>query len=316
MRSSSSQVRAVKPAIAPSVAAALAARRPVVALESTVIAHGLPRPVNLETARAMEEEVRLASATPATIAIADGSAVVGANGVLLQRLANEEGVAKVSLRDLAPVLARGGLGATTVAATVEIAARAGISVMATGGIGGVHRGAERSFDESADLEAIARNPVCVVCAGAKLVLDLALTLERLETLGVPVIGYGTDELPAFYVRESGLRLAHRVDDAAAAARVAREQLARGAGLVIAVPIAPSDALERVAAEAEVERAIADASGAGVSGAALTPFLLGALGQATGGRTLRANVSLLRANARIAAEIARALTDRQEGRPRV
>ena len=152
------------------------------------------------------------------------------------RLANDPAVAKVSLRDIAPVLARRGLGATTVAATVEIAARAGIAVMATGGIGGVHRGAERSFDESADLEAIARNPVCVVCAGAKLVLDLPLTLERLETLGVPVVGYGTDELPAFYVRSSGLPLAHRVDDALAAARVMREQLARGAGIVIAVPI--------------------------------------------------------------------------------
>lgn len=292
--------------VRPEVASALAARRPVVALESTVIAHGLPRPMNLETALAMESEVRGAGATPATIAIADGAAVVGAEAALLARLANDEGVTKVSLRDLAPILARRGLGATTVASTVEIAARAGIGVMATGGIGGVHRGAQRSFDESADLEAIARNAVCVVCAGAKLVLDLELTLERLETLGVPVIGYGTDELPAFYVRSSGLRLPYRVDNALAAARIAREQLARGAGLVIAVPVAAGDALDRQEAEFEVARAIDAADAAGIRGAALTPYLLGAVGEATSGRSLRANISLLRQNARVAAQIALAL----------
>ncbi len=294
-------------AVAPDVRAALDARGPVVALESTVIAHGLPRPANLETARALEDEVRSAGATPATVAVAEGAAVVGADAALLERLAMEDGVAKVSLRDLAPVLARGALGATTVAATVEIAARAGITVMATGGIGGVHRGAERSFDESADLEAIARSAVCVVCAGAKLVLDLALTLERLETLGVPVIGYGVDELPAFYVRSSGLALAHRADDAAMVARIAREQLARGAGLVVAVPIPEADALGRDEAESEVARAIASADRAGVHGAALTPYLLGALGEATRGRSLRANVALLRQNARVAAQVAAALT---------
>jgi pseudouridine-5'-phosphate glycosidase len=297
----------VKLAVHPEVAAALAARRAVVALESTVIAHGLPRPQNLEAARALEEEVRGLGSTPATIAIADGGAVVGADDALLVRLAEDPAVAKVSLRDLAPVLARRGLGATTVAATVEIAARAGIAVMATGGIGGVHRGGERSFDESADLEAIAKHPVCVVCAGAKLVLDLALTLERLETLGVPVIGYGTSELPAFYVRSSGLPLAHRVDDALAAARVAREQLARGAGIVIAVPIAERDALDRREAEAEVARALAAAERQDVRGAALTPFLLAQLSDATGGRSLAANLSLLRGNARIAAQIALALS---------
>ncbi len=297
----------MKLAVSPEVAAAIAARRAVVALESTVIAHGLPRPQNLEAARALEEEVRGLGSTPATIAIADGQAVVGADDALLVRLAEDPAVAKVSLRDLAPVLARRGLGATTVAATAEIAARAGIAVMATGGIGGVHRGGERSFDESADLEAIARHPVCVVCAGAKLVLDLALTLERLETLGVPVVGYGTDELPAFYVRSSGLPLAHRVDDALAAARVAREQLARGAGIVIAVPIAERDALDRREAEAEVARALAAAERQGIRGAALTPFLLAQLSDATGGRSLAANMSLLRGNARIAAQIALALS---------
>lgn len=296
----------MKLAVRPDVAGALAARRPVVALESTVIAHGLPRPMNLQTARAMEAEVRSAGAIPATIALADGDAVIGADAALLERLASEADVAKVSLRDIAPVLARRALGATTVAATVEIAARAGIAVMATGGIGGVHRGAERSFDESADLEAIARHPVLVVCAGAKLVLDLALTLERLETLGVPVLGYGTDELPAFYVRSSGLRLSHRVDDPVAAAHVVREQLARGSGLVVAVPIATSDGLDRADAEAEVARAVAAAERAGVRGAALTPFLLGALGEATSGRSLRANVALLRQNARVAGQIAGAL----------
>ena len=297
----------MKLAVHPDVAAALAARRAVVALESTVIAHGLPRPQNLEIARALEEEVRGLGSTPATIAIADGQAIVGADDALLVRLAEDSAVAKVSVRDLAPVLARRGLGATTVAATVEIAARAGIAVMATGGIGGVHRGGERSFDESADLEAIAKHPVCVVCAGAKLVLDLALTLERLETLGVPVIGYGTDELPAFYVRSSGLPLPYRVDDALAAARVAREQLARGAGIVIAVPIAERDALDRREAEAEVARALAAAERQGVRGAALTPFLLAQLSDATGGRSLTANMSLLRGNARIAAQIALALS---------
>jgi pseudouridine-5'-phosphate glycosidase len=288
------------------VASALASRRPVVALESTVIAHGLPRPMNLETARAMEAEVRGSGATPATIALANGAAIVGADAALLARLANEEAVSKVSLRDLAPVLARRSLGATTVAATVEIAARAGIAVLATGGIGGVHRGGDRTFDESADLEAIARNAVCVVCAGAKLVLDLELTLERLETLGVPVIGYGTDELPAFYVRSSGLRLPYRVDDPLAAARIAREQLSRGAGMILAIPIPSADALDRREAEAEVARAVDAAEKAGVKGAALTPYLLSALGEATGGRSLRANVSLLRQNARIAAQIALAL----------
>ena len=296
----------MKLAVRPDVAAALAARRAVVALESTVIAHGLPRPQNLTVARALEEEVRGLGSRPATIALADGQAIVGADDALLMRLAQEDTIAKVSLRDIAPVLARRGLGATTVAATVEIAARAGIAVMATGGIGGVHRGAESSFDESADLEAIARNPVCVVCAGAKLVLDLALTLERLETLGVPVVGYGTDDLPAFYVRSSGLPLAHRVDDALAAARVAREQLARGAGIVFAVPIAVVDALDRREAEAEVTRALEAAEQQGVRGAALTPFLLAQLNDATRGRSLAANLSLLRANARVAAQIALAL----------
>lgn len=292
--------------VAAEVEEALARGVPVVALESTVIAHGLPRPINLRTARALESEIRQVGAVPATIALADGSAIVGADERLIARLATEEGIAKVSLRDLAPVLARGGLGATTVAASVEIAARAGISVFATGGIGGVHRGAASSFDESADLGAIARNPVVVVCAGAKLVLDLGLTLERLETLGVPVVGWGTDELPAFYVRSTALRLAHRVEDATAAAKIAKEQLARGAGLVLAVPIAARDAIDRTEAERELAGALARAQAAGVSGAAVTPFLLAELAESTSGSTIRANVALLQNNARVAAAVAGAL----------
>ncbi|MGH2377376.1 MAG: pseudouridine-5'-phosphate glycosidase [Candidatus Limnocylindria bacterium] len=294
-------------AVSREVHEALAARRPVVALESTVIAHGLPRPVNLETARELERIVRYAGAVPATVAVAGGRAVVGADAALVERLATEDGVAKVSLRDLAPLLADPArLGATTVAGTVEIAARAGIEVFATGGIGGVHREAERTFDVSADLGAIARHPVCVVCAGVKLVLDLPKTLERLETLGVPVVGFGTDELPAFYVRESGLRLPYRVDDAAAAALIVRAQLDRGAGIVFAVPAPEEAALDRSEVEAEVARALADAERQSVSGAAVTPFLLRALGELSEGRTLAANVALLRRNAEVAAAIAREL----------
>ncbi|HEV2251063.1 MAG TPA: pseudouridine-5'-phosphate glycosidase [Candidatus Limnocylindria bacterium] len=291
------------------VKAAIEARHGVVALESTVIAHGLPRPRNLETARLLERDVRDAGATPATICLADGVAVVGAGDALLARLANEDGVAKVSTRDLAPFLARvapGGLGATTVATTAELAARAGIEVFATGGIGGVHRGADRTMDVSADLLALSRYPVVVVCAGAKLVLDLAKTLERLETLGIPVIGYGTSELPAFYVRSSGLPVPHRVDDPISAARIAREQLDRGAGMLVCAPIPEPSALPRAEMEREIDAAIAAAEDSGIHGSALTPFLLARLGESSSGRTLEANVALLRNNARIAAAIATAL----------
>jgi pseudouridylate synthase len=288
---------------------AIDARRGVVALESTVIAHGLPRPRNLETARQVERDVRDAGAVPATICLADGVQVVGASDQLLARLANEDGVAKISTRDLAPFLARvpaDQLGATTVAATAEIAARAGIEVFATGGIGGVHRGAERTMDVSADLLALAAHPVVVVCAGAKLVLDLAKTLEQLETLGVPVVGYQTDELPAFYVRSSGLPVPHRVDDAQAAARIARLQLGRGAGMLVCVPIPEASALPRAELEREIDDALAAADKAGVRGSEVTPFLLAHLGDASSGRTLDANVALLRNNARVAAAIATAL----------
>ena len=285
---------------------AIDARRPVVALESTVIAHGLPRPANLETARALEREIRDAGAVPATICLADGMAIVGANDALLERLATEDTVRKVSTRDLAPVLATEGLGATTVATTIEIAASAGIEVFATGGIGGVHRGAERTLDVSADLRALAEHPVCVVCAGAKLVLDLPKTLELLETLGVPVLGYGTAELPAFYVRSSGIPVPHRADDPQTAARIARIQLDRGKGILITVPIPDASALPLVDMEREIAAALEAAARAGVNGSALTPFLLEQLADATSGRTLTANVALLRNNARVAAAIAAAL----------
>lgn len=295
----------------PGVREALAARRPVVALESTVIAHGLPHPTNLETARLLEAEIREAGATPATIAIADGTVVVGAEDALLERLATEPRVLKVSTRDLAPLLARGrsgGLGATTAATTVEVAAAAGIAIFATGGIGGVHRGAERTLDISADLGALARHPVCVVCAGAKLILDLPKTLEVLETLGVPVIGFATSELPAFYARSSGLPLAHRVDDAIAAARVVQAQLARGAGLLVTVPIPAEAALDRQTLEREIAAALDAAERAAVTGSSLTPFLLNRMSDTTSGRTLAANIVLLRNNARVAAAIARRLSD--------
>lgn len=293
----------------PGIREAIAAHRPVVALESTVIAHGLPFPTNLETARLLEADIRGAGAVPATIAIADGTVIVGADDTLLERLATEPGVWKVSTRDLGPLLARGqsgGLGATTVATTVEIAAAAGITIFATGGIGGVHRGAEKTLDVSADLLAIARHPVAVVCAGAKLILDLQKTLEVLETLGVPVVGFATDELPAFYARSSGLPLPHRADDAIDAARIVRAQLDRRMGIVIAVPIPEDAALDRADMEEEIVRALAEAERAGVSGASLTPFLLDRMSETTSGRTLAANVALLRNNARVAAAIAQRL----------
>jgi pseudouridine-5'-phosphate glycosidase len=257
----------------------------------------------------LERDIRDAGAVPATVCVADGMLIVGAQAALLARLANEDGVAKISTRDLAPFLARSTgqeLGATTVAATAEIAARAGIEVFATGGIGGVHRGVERTFDVSADLLALTRHPVVVVCAGAKLVLDLAKTLEQLETLGIPVVGYGTSELPAFYARSSGLPVPHRADDPTAAARIARLQLDRGAGMLVCVPIPEANALPRAELEREIDAALRSADAAGVRGSDVTPYLLAHLGDASSGRTLDANVALLRNNARVAAAIATAL----------
>ncbi|MEI6558863.1 MAG: pseudouridine-5'-phosphate glycosidase [Rhodospirillaceae bacterium] len=292
-------------AVDPEVAEALAAGRPVVALESTVIAHGLPRIVAAETARAIEAAVRAGGAVPATIAVLDGRIRVGLDDDGLARLTHSPPVAKLSRRDLAVALATGGDGATTVAATMIAAALAGIRVFATGGIGGVHRGAARSFDISADLEELARTGVAVVCAGAKSILDLPKTLEYLETRGVPVLGLGTDRFPAFYVRDSGLRVSHRCADAAAVARILRVhwQLAPDGGVVVAVPIPEADALPAAEVEAEVRGALTEARTRGISGPALTPFLLNRLAEASGGRTLLANIALLKHNAVAAAAIA-------------
>jgi pseudouridine-5'-phosphate glycosidase len=287
------------------VAEALAAGRAVVALESTVISHGLPAPHNLETARGMEAAIRAGGAVPATIAVFDGKLVVGTSAGELAFLAESKNVAKVSRADLASVVASGRPGATTVAATAIIAARAGIRVFATGGIGGVHRGAEETFDISADLTELGRTRVAVVCAGAKAILDLPRTLEMLETLGVPVVGYGTNELPAFYSRESGLRLQSRVDSAAEAARIMATQwgLGMSAGIVFANPVPAECALSWRELDALIEKALILAAQENIQGKRVTPFLLEALAKGSGGRTLTANVALLLNNARVAAEIA-------------
>jgi len=293
--------------VRPGIVQALADGRAVVALESTLITHGLPRPLNLETARLAEEVVRREGAVPATIAVLGGVPTVGLSGEELQALALTDGVRKASSRDLAAAVALKQTAGTTVAATMRLAHRAGIRVFATGGIGGVHRGAAQTWDVSADLTELAHTPVVVVCAGAKSVLDLPATLEYLETQRVPVIGFGTSEFPAFYVCSSGLALAARVDtpDQAAALCVAHWSLG-GAGLALAQPIDPAsglDADEVTAALAEAER---QAATQGVHGPDVTPFLLARLAEITGGRTLRANQALVLANARLAARVAQAL----------
>ncbi len=294
----------------PEVTEALAHGRPVVALESTIIAHGLPYPVNLETARALEDEVRAAGAVPATIAVIEGRLRVGLDAPALERLAAGEagGVHKLSRRDLATAIGLGWTGATTVAATMAIAHLAGVRVFATGGIGGVHRGAAETMDISADLPELAHTPVCVVCAGAKAILDLRLTREYLETWGVPVLGYQTDLFPAFYCRESDLPVDARVDDPMAVARIAhtRWALRLGGGPLVCVPAPVSAALSRQETEAAIAAALAGADHAGVTGKAITPYLLDVVREATGGRSLIANVALVRQNAQVAARIAGAL----------
>ena len=288
------------------VAAALADGAPVVALESTLIAHGMPWPRNVETALALQAEVRAQGAVPATIAVIDGRLKVGLSGDEIERLARAgSAVVKASRRDLALLVARGTTGATTVAATMLIAALAGIRVFATGGIGGVHRGAATSFDISADLQELARTPVAVVCAGAKAILDLGLTLEYLETHGVPLLGYRCDELPAFYSRDSGFALDQRVNDAAEIARVMQAHWGLGlaSGLVIANPIPAEFALPRETIDAAITQALADAHFAGISGKAVTPFLLARVNELSGGQSLDSNVHLVRGNARLAAQVA-------------
>jgi pseudouridylate synthase len=279
----------------------------VVALESTIISHGLPAPLNLETARQLEAELRAGGAVPATVALMDGRIRVGLSGEDLDRLAGEEKVAKVSRADLPAVLAAGAIGATTVAATMICAALAGIRVFATGGIGGVHRGAAESFDVSADLQELGRTPVAVVCAGAKAILDLPKTLEVLETLGVPVIGYGCDSLPAFYSRDSGLAVPLRCDTAAEIAQVmaAKWELGLGGGLVIANPIPAEQEIPAAEVAAWIDAALAEAGRQGIRGKEVTPFLLARLEALSGGASLEANVALVLNNARLAAAIAAA-----------
>ncbi len=286
----------------------------LVALESTVISHGLPYPDNLQTAQALEEVVRQKGATPATIALLDGKIRVGLGQPELVRLATEKDVAKVSRRDLPVVLARRGLGATTVAATMYAAFLAKIKVFGTGGLGGVHRGATTTFDISADLTELARTPVIVVCAGAKSILDLPLTLEYLETQGVPVIGYRTDELPAFYTSRSGIKLEAWADSAEEIARIARIKWDLGltGGIVVTVPPPLEADLPPQEIERAISRALVAADKAGVRGKAVTPFLLNAVRLETGGKSLETNVALLKNNVGVAAEIALALLN--EGPP--
>lgn len=294
--------------IHPEVQAALAAGAPVVALESTIVAHGMPWPHNLDTAQRVEAEVRRHGAVPATIAVLGGRLKAGLATPELEALARRgEGVAKASRRDLGALVARGADGATTVAATMIVAALAGIRVFATGGIGGVHRGAETSFDISADLLELARTPVAVVCAGAKSILDLGLTLEVLETHGVPVIGYGTDTLPAFYVRDSGHRLELRADTPDEIARTMRAHwgLGLGSGLLVANPIPAEQAMDRHRIDEAIARALADAQAQGIRGKAITPFLLARVAERTGGASLQANIALVLHNAALAAQVASA-----------
>lgn len=288
------------------VAAALASGRPIVALESSLVAQGLPAPHNLATARAAEEAVREAGAVPATAAVDAGRLVLGADAALLERLADTaSAAAKAGSRDLGPLLASGGLGSTTVSATMRIAHLAGVRTFATGGIGGVHRGAAESHDVSSDIDELAATPVAVVCSGAKSILDLPATLELLETRRVPVVGFGTDELPAFYAASSGLRLAHRVDDAHSAARAidAHLRLPGSGGMLLVQPPPADVAIPAVEVDAWIDEALTAATAAGVRAGAVTPFVLRRVDEASGGRALRANIGLIVANARTAGDIA-------------
>jgi pseudouridine-5'-phosphate glycosidase len=294
--------------IHPEVAAALAERRPVVALESTIISHGLPRPDNLPIAREIENAVREAGAVPATIAVLDGQPRIGLDEGALDRIANDPAATKVSVRDLAVAAAYGTVGATTVAATAHLAARAGIRVFATGGLGGVHRDARDSWDESADLTTLSRTPVLVVCSGVKSILDVGATLERLETLNIGVIGYGTDRFPGFYLRDSGHPVYWVAPNPQYVAAILQAQEAMGTafyGLVLANPIEESAELDRDLHDRTLTAALAAAEQADVQGKEVTPFLLEFFHRETHGASLAANVALIRANARLAGEVAAA-----------
>ncbi|MDT4938738.1 MAG: pseudouridylate synthase [Pseudonocardiales bacterium] len=292
--------------IDPEVSAALAEGRAVVALESTIISHGLPRPDNLRIAREIEASVRAGGAVPATVAIVDGTARIGLDDDALARIAGGDDVVKVSVRDVATVAARGGSGATTVASTAHLAARAGIAVFATGGLGGVHRGARETWDESADLTTLSRTPVLVVCAGVKSILDVGATLERLETLNIGVLGYRTDQFPGFYRADSGHPVHWRVETPAEVAAVLRARIDLGVdgyGLVLANPIAASDELDRELHDRVLAAGLAAADTAGVRGKDVTPFLLDFFHRETHGASLAANVALVLSNARLAGEVA-------------
>ncbi|WP_375482993.1 pseudouridine-5'-phosphate glycosidase [uncultured Jatrophihabitans sp.] len=292
----------------PEVAEALDAGRPVVALESTIISHGLPRPDNLRIAREIEDAVRAGGAVPATVAVVDGQARIGLDDAALDRVASDPDVDKVSVRDIAVVAARGGVGATTVASTAHLAARAGIRVFATGGLGGVHRGARDTWDESADLTTLSRTPVLVVCAGVKSILDVGATLERLETLNVGVLGYRTDRFPGFYLRDSGHGLFWTAETPGQVADVLRQQDAlnsAGYGLVLANPIGIADELDHELHDRTLHAGLAAAHQAGVTGKDVTPFLLDFFHRETHGASLAANVALVLGNARLAAEVAAA-----------
>lgn len=290
----------------PEVADALAAGRAVVALESTIISHGLPRPHNLRVARQIEAEVRSAGAVPATVALIDGTARVGLDDDALARIATGTNVVKSSVRDLATVAARQSTAATTVASTAHLAARAGIQVFATGGLGGVHRQARESWDESADLYTLSRTPVLVVCSGVKSILDVQATLERLETLNVAVLGYRTDAFPGFYLADSGYPLDWRVDSPAQAAAIMRARCELGTdafGMLLANPVPTAAQLDPAQHERVLQGALAAAAAAGVRGKDVTPFLLEYFHHETGGASVEVNVALVRANARLAAEVA-------------
>jgi pseudouridine-5'-phosphate glycosidase len=291
---------------------ALDAGQPVVALESTIISHGLPRPDNAGMAREFEDAVRAGGAVPATIAVIDGEARIGLDDLALDRLASDRGAVKVSVRELASVAALGGVGSTTVASTAHLAAIAGITVFATGGLGGVHRGARDTFDESADLTTLAHTGVLVVCAGVKSILDVGATLERLETLGVGVLGYRTDRFPGFYLADSGEPVGWRVESPEEVAAIlhARSRVGTtGRGIVLANPIDADDELDRGLHDRLVDAGLTSAHAAGVSGKNVTPYLLDFFHRESGGASLDANVALVRANARLAAEVATAYADR-------
>ncbi|MFF1412165.1 pseudouridine-5'-phosphate glycosidase [Streptomyces sp. NPDC058289] len=296
------------PVLSEEVREALDRRQPVVALESTILAHGLPRPRNLAVGLELEELVRAEGAVPATIAVVDGVAYAGLDKARLERIAGGEGVRKLGHRDLAPALATGATGATTVSATAFLAARAGLRVFATGGLGGVHRDWTRAQDESADLALLARTRITVVCAGVKSILDVPATLQRLETLGVTVLGYGTDRFPGFYLADSGEPVdwtVHRPEEAAAV--MAAQDLLGGAesALLVANPVARERQLDPELHDRVLAEALAECRERGITGQAVTPFLLGFLVRATGGASLEANLAAVRGNVRLGARIARA-----------